>query len=403
MDQIKLDKITIRAFSDYHVHFRQGDLLPGITKDVARYASRALAMPNTQPAITHGQDAGIYHNKIEYIAPEIDVLTTIKLTPKTTPIMLSRARIWGVSAIKLYPEGVTTHSGDGVPAHALRYPEVCDWLKEALSKMQDLDLVLCLHGEMPDNNPLMREPLFLPFLDWVIDNYPKLRVVLEHITTWMAVTRVKRGHEQGKRVAATITLHHLMLHLGHLLGSVVDEPRWGYGDGKIHPHLHCWPCPKEPEHLSTLVWAATSGLPCFFLGSDSAPHTRDTKESACGCAGVYSAPCLPEALTQLFATHWSMDKLQDFTSTFGDNFYGKPHTTRMLTLEREPWQVPPQALNYQVVPFLADQLLEWTLVDDGRGSSDSSSRRREVETQDPRPQSRAALILPPGDPVDTAE
>jgi dihydroorotase len=280
-------------------------------------------------------------------------------TTTTDTVRECEGKPW-IAGFKLYPAGVTTHSADGVTAEVINDPDLHTAFGDVLDAMQAANLVLCLHGEHPDeDDPFEREPKFLRFVHWLLTTFPKLRVVMEHITTMASVDFVK-FYGRPERLAATITAHHLMVHHGHMCGSAssAGEQRFGCGDGRLHPHLFCWPIAKRPSDREALVRAATSGNPCFFLGSDSAPHPIPAKESACGCAGVYSAPVLPEAIVQVFADRDRVDNLSAFVAESGDRFYGrKPVAAPPLRAVRQKWTVP--ATVDEVVPFLAGCQLDW--------------------------------------------
>ena len=335
-------------------------MMNAVTPYTRRYAGRVLAEPNTVPPIVDTVGAMAYGHTLRQLMPGVDVLVAVKMMRSTKPGDLRELIRSGLAAaVKLYPEGVTTHSGDGVPEAVLRKPDAHTWIGDQLDVMQKSGGVLQMHGEMPgQEDPLTREPDFFPFVEWVLTNFPRLRVSLEHITTDAAVKFVDEKASRGALIAGTITVHHLIIHLGHLLGSACSDG-WQYGDGKLHPHLHCWPCAKRPGDRNQLIWAATSGRPWFFLGSDTAPHPKDAKEAACGCAGVFTAPVLPEALVQVFDDQNAIDRLPGFAANFGDRFYGKSPTSRTLRLVPQPWTVP--ELTAGVVPFLAGRMLRWSL------------------------------------------
>lgn len=351
--------ITMPALSDYHVHLRQGPAIAAVAPYSARCCGRILAMPNLTPPVADAQSLVAYREQLRPHLPGVDVLLAFKLLPTTTSFDIDMLADAGAIAGKLYPGGVTTHSADGIPAEWLNCPDTATSLGDVLERMQARRLVLCLHGEMPNqDDPLLREPAFLPFVAWAADRYPRLRIVLEHISTQEAVRFVSASRPG---VAATITLHHLMVHLGHLLGSATSaaEAGLGYGDGKLHPHLYCWPCPKRPADREALRRAALSGSDKFFLGSDSAPHPRGQKESDCGCAGVFSAPVLAEGLAQFFDDHDALDRLVGFTSTIGDAFYGLRPTGRAIRLIKRPWSVPQSCEDYS--SFLAGRTIRWQM------------------------------------------
>ena len=350
------------AISDYHVHFRDGEMLARVAPESARYCGRVLAMPNLTPPVVGPQEAARYCAAIRAVVPaHLDVLLAVKLVPQTTPgIVTVCAAMPYVAAFKLYPAGVTTHSADGVPASVIDDPTSDQRFCDVLAEMERAKLVLCLHGEHPgEDDPFEREPRFHDFVRWAVSTYRDLRVVVEHITTAASVELV-RSLAWTERVAATITPHHLMIHHGHMCGSAASaaEARFGCGDGKLHPHLFCWPIAKKPADREALVGAATGGAPTFFLGSDTAPHEVEAKESACGCAGVFTAPVLPEALAQVFADRDAVDKLPAFVAESGDRFYRRLRANApTVRLVRRPWVVPERVAG--VVPFLAGRTLDW--------------------------------------------
>ena len=356
--------LTIPALSDYHLHLRQGDLVDTLAPISARTCGRVLVMPNTDPAIYRPDLLRAYKSRISHWMPETDVLMTFKILPDMPPSMVTDLAKVGAVAGKLYPAGATTNSQDGVSAEILRNPDNSKWLESFLDKMQEGNLVLCLHGEMPDEpDPLEREYEFLNFVAWVVDNYPTLRIVLEHITTRDAVNFISYC---PLRVAATITLHHLMFHLGHVMGSASLPNGLIEQDGKLHPHLFCWPCAKRPSDRDALVKAVLSETPKFFLGSDSAPHDVYLKQSASCCAGVFTAPVLAQGLAHFFDSHNAIGKIEGFTSRFGDTFYRRKTIERRITLVRRPYVVPesipgPQGSPISFVPFLAGKTLGWSV------------------------------------------
>lgn len=354
-----MNEITIPALSDYHGHYRQHSMVDRVCPSTARYAGRTLAMPNTTPAICSMEDARLYHSRLSKAMARTDVLATFKLTPETTPLEVSDMALFPkIVAGKLYPAGVTTNSHQGgIGQDVLTEPNKHTWFGDTLDMMQQCGLVLCLHGEMPEQeDPMEREPDFLPFVSWVLDHFPRLRVVLEHITTAKSVQFVQE--KSNGNLSATITAHHLLIHMGHIFGSAVRD-NLGYGDAKIHPHLFCWPIAKKPGDRKALQDAALSGDPRFFLGSDTAPHAIETKEASCGCAGIFTAPVLPEILVSFFEEHFALDKIGGFVAYFGDDFYRQPRQQGTIQLERREWKVPSKVQG--VVPFLAERTLPWML------------------------------------------
>jgi dihydroorotase len=261
---------------------------------------------------------------------------TFRVMPTTTPAMVKDHKRVGATAGKLYPEGVTTNSEGGVKDLQSLYP--------VYKAMQEEGLVLCLHGEVPGVFSLDRETAFLETLRTLAKDFPKLKIVLEHATTADAIDTVVK---LPANVAATITAHHLRITLDDVIGD------------KLNPHAFCKPIAKRPLDRDALVKAATSGNPKFFLGSDSAPHPVETKECACGAAGVYTAPVLLPVLAETFEEAGHLDKLESFTSRFGAEFYGLPLNDQYIELQRESWTVENQYGG--VVPFMAGHKFNWKL------------------------------------------
>jgi dihydroorotase len=341
-------RLTIPAISDMHVHLRQDELLKDVAPFTDRCCAYAVVMPNLMPPITTVERLMDYRKSLERELQHTQPLMTFKLIGTSTAESVRAFHEAGTVAGKLYPEGVTTNSADGIGREALEHPERFPRFQDALGEMERLDLVLCLHGEMPEEFCLDREREFLPFVSWVLNQYPKLRVVLEHITTADAVHFVSGKFADGKRLAATITLHHLMLTLDDVIGD------------KLRPHHFCKPIAKRPEDMKALRGVVRTRHPAFFLGSDSAPHPMANKECAESCAGVFSAPVLPELLVQLFEGFDALDALPGFVSDFGNSFYRLTAPAWTLRLAREKWRVP--SLCNGVVPLAAGQELDWRLV-----------------------------------------
>jgi dihydroorotase len=332
---------------DWHVHLRDGAGLATVVQHTARVFQRALVMPNLMPPVTTVAAAAAYRTRIMAALPHgstFEPLLTLYLTDDTPPAEIERARQSGfVHAIKYYPAGATTNSASGVTGLERVYP--------ALAAMQRHDVVLSLHGEVtsPDIDVFDRERVFVETsLARIVRDFPALRVVLEHITTSEAAAFVKAS---GGRVAATITPQHLLWSRNALLV------------GGVRPHLYCLPILKRETHRLALVAAATSGDPRFFLGTDSAPHARHTKENACGCAGCYSAHAALELYAEAFDAAQALDRLEAFASHFGADFYGVPRNTGTVTLRREDWTVPPDYPFGEgtIVPLRARDTLHWRL------------------------------------------
>ena len=339
--------IVIRKPDDMHVHLRDGEMLDRVVKYTAQNFARALVMPNTTKPILTADDSINYRNEIWEACrvngiERFEPLMTIKLTAQTTPETILRASRGGcVVAGKLYPEGVTTNSADGV--------RDVRTLFDVFATMQECGMVLCLHGETPGVFSLDREGAFLATADRIAGLFPNLRIVLEHITTEEAVkwlTQYATHLGSGfPNVAATITPHHLFLTLDDVIGD------------KLQPHNFCKPIAKRATDRDALIKAAISGNPKFFLGTDSAPHLIENKECASGCAGVFNAPVALPLLAEIFEKHDALDKLEDFTSTFGSNFYALPSTRDEIELERAE-SVIPMVYN-GVAPFRAGMPISW--------------------------------------------
>lgn len=330
-------RIEIKKASDMHVHLRQGEMLKSVLPHTVLQCSRALVMPNTIPPVQTAHDLANYRREIrEHLKPEdhFTPLMTFKVSPATSASSIKELKKQGAIAGKLYPDGVTTNSEGGVTDFKALYP--------VYEAMQEERLVLCLHGEMPGVFSLDRETSFLSVLQEIADNFPDLKIVLEHATTGAAIDCVQ---SMSANVAATLTVHHLYLTLDDVIGD------------KLNPHAFCKPVAKRPEDREALVAAAMSGNPKFFLGSDSAPHQISAKECACGAAGVYTAPVLLPALCELFDKHNKLSLLEDFASGFATQFYGLAEETSTIEIMEQAWTVPE---DYQGVrPFLAGTKLNW--------------------------------------------
>jgi dihydroorotase len=342
-----MDSLTITRPDDWHLHLRDGQAMASVIEDTARRFGRAIVMPNLQPPVCTTQQALNYRERILGELPEgstFEPLMTLYLTDDTPPEEIGRAKLSGrVHGVKLYPAGATTHSDAGVTRISRCFA--------ALEKMEQYGLPLLIHGEVTD--PMVdvfdREKAFVDeVLGPIVERFSSLKVVLEHVTTRDAVQYVE---VTGPNVAATITPQHLLLNRNALFL------------GGIRPHHYCLPVLKREEHREALVDAATSGNPKFFLGTDSAPHARNTKEAACGCAGVYSAHAAIELYATAFEEAGALDKLEGFASHFGADFYGLPRNQDTITLLRKAWKVP-QTLRFggeEVVPLRAGESIPWQL------------------------------------------
>ena len=344
-----MDSLTITRPDDWHLHLRDGQAMASVIEDTARRFGRAIVMPNLQPPVRTTQQALDYRERILGELPEgstFEPLMTLYLTDDTPPEEIGRAKLSGkVHGVKLYPAGATTHSDAGVTRISRCFA--------ALEKMEQYGLPLLIHGEVTD--PMVdvfdREKAFVDeVLGNIVERFSDLKIVLEHVTTRDAVQYVE---VTGPNVAATITPQHLLLNRNALFL------------GGIRPHHYCLPILKREEHREALVDAATSGNPKFFLGTDSAPHARGTKEAACGCAGVYSSHAAIELYATAFEEAGALDKLEGFASHFGADFYGLPRNQDTITLLRKAWKVP-QTLRFggeEVVPLRAGETIPWQMAD----------------------------------------
>jgi dihydroorotase len=342
-----VDRIDLIKPDDWHLHLRDGAEMAAVLPDTARRFARAIVMPNLKPPVTTVVAARAYRERILAALPAgmaFEPLMTLYLTDNTPPEEVRAARASGfVHGIKLYPAGATTHSDAGVTNLARCAP--------ALDAMADCGMPLLVHGEVTDAHVDVfdREAAFIDrVLDPLLRRLPGLKVVFEHITTAQAVAFVR---DAGPNVAATITAHHLLLNRNALF------------QGGIRPHHYCLPVLKREEHRRALVAAATSGSPKFFLGTDSAPHARHTKESDCGCAGLYTAHAGIELYAEVFEAEGALGRLEGFASCHGPAFYGLPVNTDRVALEKRPWVVPAELAfgAHALVPMRAGGTVAWTL------------------------------------------
>ncbi|HYG54179.1 MAG TPA: dihydroorotase [Burkholderiales bacterium] len=342
-----MDRLTLRRPDDWHLHVRDGAAMASVLADTARRFSRAIIMPNLKPPVRTTAQALDYRERILSALPDdasFEPLMTLYLTDDTPPEEIARAKLSGrVFGVKLYPAGATTHSDAGVTRISRCF--------HALEKMQEVGIPLLIHGESTDPaiDVFDREKAFIEeVLGPLVERFTDLKVVLEHITTRDAVQYVE---VTSAKVAATITAHHLLMNRNALFM------------GGIRPHHYCLPVLKREEHREALVAAATSGNPKFFLGTDSAPHERDTKEALCGCAGIYTAHAAIELYAIAFEEAGALDRLEDFASVFGARFYGLPLNEDRISLVREDWRVPDEIAfgDGKLVPLRAGETLPWKL------------------------------------------
>ncbi len=340
-----INEITIRTPDDWHLHFRDGDMLPETVAATARCFGRAIVMPNLVPPVVSAELVLAYQQRILEARPagsSFTPLMTIYLTDQTSPEIIRAARQAGVVAAKLYPAGATTNSHSGVTA--------LEHIKPALGEMVTQGMLLLVHGEVTqaDVDIFDREKAFVDTqLARIVAEFPTLKVVAEHITTADAAEFVSGC---GDNVAATITPQHLLLNRNDLLV------------GGVRPHNYCLPVLKRNTHQQALQDVIVSGSPKFFLGSDSAPHEKARKENSCGCAGCYSAWSALELYAQVFDELGVLDKLEAFTSEYGADFYGLPRNEGHITLVRKSWTVPEEIIlpnGRPIVPFWGGQEVKW--------------------------------------------
>ncbi len=342
-----MHQITITAPDDWHLHFRDGDILTETVAATARCFRRAIVMPNLIPPITDAAMAVEYKNRILNAVPDknqFEPLMTLYLTNLTNSKTIIDAKKAGIPAVKFYPAGATTNSDSAVKKIERLYP--------VLQTMSNEGLILLIHGEVtePEVDIFDREKIFIEtILDKIIHSFPDLKIVLEHITTKDAVDFINQSSE---KLAATVTPQHLLLNRNDLLV------------GGIKPHNYCLPVLKRNIHQQALREAVASGSNKFFLGTDSAPHEKSKKENDCGCAGCYSAWNALELYTQVFEEMEALDKLEGFTSHHGADFYGMPRNLDTVTLIRDSRQVPKEIIlpnGHLIVPFFAGEVLRWRL------------------------------------------
>jgi dihydroorotase len=345
-----MTQLTLLRPDDWHLHVRDGAHLASVVPFTARQFARAVIMPNLKPPVTTVAAAAAYRERILQAVPTrygFEPLMTLYLTDTTAPKEIHAAKASGfIVGAKLYPSGATTNTDAGVTAIEKIYP--------VLDAMQSANLVFQVHGEVTNNDVDVfdRERVFIDrILTQVVEKFPKLRVVFEHVTTREGVQFVK-GARAG--VGATITPQHLLLNRNAIF------------QGGIRPHNYCLPVLKREHDRQALVEAATSDDPRFFLGTDSAPHARHTKENACGCAGVFSAHAAIELYAEAFESVGRLDRLQAFASERGADFYGLARNSSHITLNRNAW-TPPAVYRFggdELTPFRAGEIIAWQLAEE---------------------------------------
>lgn len=343
-----MDTLTLHRPDDWHLHVRDNDVLALVVPHTAAQFARAIIMPNLRPPITTTEQALAYRDRVLAAVPEgmqFTPLMTLYLTNKTPADEIHKAHQSGaITGIKLYPAGATTHSDAGVTDIKKTF--------DTLAAMEEIGLPLLVHGEVTDQDVDVfdREQVFIDKqLVPVVTQFPKLKIVLEHVTTRQGIDFV---NQSGANIAGTITAHHLLMNRNAMF------------TGGIRPHHYCLPVLKRETHRQALIAAATSDNGKFFLGTDSAPHSKGLKESACGCAGIYTAHAAMELYAEAFEQAGCLDKLQGFASLHGPAFYGLAVNEDTITLQKQTWQVPdsyPMG-NDSVVPLRAGESVCWKLV-----------------------------------------
>ncbi|WP_339676097.1 dihydroorotase [uncultured Zhongshania sp.] len=343
-----MQTLEITRPDDWHIHLRDGEVLRHTVADASRYFGRVIVMPNLTPPVRNLAEARAYQQRIEQALPatghKLQPLMVLYLTDNTQPEDIAAAAASDVVyAAKLYPAGATTNSDSGVTNIEKLYP--------VLESMEKHGLPLLVHGEVTDAeiDIFDREAQFIDrYLRHICKQFPALKLVLEHITTADAAQFVS---ESGDKVAATITAHHLLYNRNHMLA------------GGIRPHYYCLPILKRNTHQQALIAAASSGSPKFFLGTDSAPHARNRKETSCGCAGCYTAYAAIELYAEAFETAGKLDKLEAFASFYGPDFYSLPRNSDSIILQKKSWTAPellPLGTD-TIYPLRGGEQLHWQL------------------------------------------
>ena len=341
--------LTLTRPDDWHLHLRDDGLMAAVLPDTARRFARAIIMPNLKPPVTTADAAQAYRARILAALPagrQFEPLMTLYLTDNTPAAEIRAAKHSGfIHGVKYYPAGATTHSDAGVTTIAK--------CSAALAVMEEVGMPLLVHGEVtnPEVDVFDREQVFIDnVLAPLVLRFPKLKVVFEHITTQQAVEFVLNA---PATVAATITVHHLLYNRNAMFSA------------GIRPHMYCLPVLKREAHRSALIEAAISGNPKFFLGTDSAPHAQSSKETACGCAGIYSAHAAIELYAEVFEAAGALDKLEAFASFFGADFYHLPRNSDRITLVKDAWVVP-QHFDFgpdRLIPLRAGERVAWRLAE----------------------------------------
>ena len=335
-----MQEITLIKPDDFHNHLRQGELMPHLVRETAKCFARTNVMPNLVPPVVTPEDVKRYHQELLDVGTDLEVLMTFKIMPDTDPGLVSDFRQAGATAAKLYPQGVSTNSEDGVTDIKQLYP--------LFQAMQEEEMLLLIHGEVPGVDDMKAEEAFLQTLKDINASFPELRVVLEHVSSKAAVECLA---ELSEKVAATVSVQHLTL--------TIDDVRT---PDHINPHHYCRPICKNEGDRKALQEVVLAGNPRYFFGSDSAPHLRETKEVTGKepSRGVYSTPVAAQILAELFENHGKIDNFEPFMSNFGADFYKIPRNTEKITLLKQQWTVPSDY--HGVVPLKAGKELKWRLL-----------------------------------------
>ncbi len=332
-------QITLPMFDDFHIHLRNDERMPIATSQLRNGGvCRGIIMPNIVPkAVTDAAIFAEYKKRLQAVEPNFEYLGAISLTPKTDEKIIKDAVAAGIKIGKQYPAGVTTNSENGVTDISSMYP--------VYAAMEEHGLILSFHGELPKVPLLEAESAFLPILRDIVKTFPKLKIIMEHISTAEGIETIKSLPDN---VAATITVQHMMLTLQDVIGS------------RLRPHNFCMPIVKHESDRQAIVQVVKDGNPKFFFGSDSAPHFRETKECPSGAAGVFTTPIIAPVLADFFEKNNMLDRLENFTSKFGADFYGLERNKTTISLTNEHSYTIPEVFN-KVVPLFAGKTINWAL------------------------------------------
>lgn len=331
-----MKELTIIKPDDFHCHLRQGELMKHLVKETAQYFNRVLVMPNLIPPVVTPDEVQNYESDLKAIGSDLQFIMSFKIVERTAPRMILDLKKSGARAGKLYPRGVTTNADDGISYLEGAYP--------IFAAMQEENLVLCIHGEKPGSDLMTAEQDFIPDLKKIVRNFPRLRIVLEHVSSQQGIEAVL---SLPSTVAATLTLHHALL-----TQEKIKNP-----DGSINPYLFCKPICKTEEDRKAVMNAMVSGNPKFFLGTDSAPHPKEKKQGSNPPPGIYSLPVALSLLAKIFEKHDCLDRLEAFTSKFGADFYQLSRNTKKIILRKETWEVSKE--QFEIGIFEAGKKMVW--------------------------------------------